>query len=64
MIDIADQERVWVVPEIAALLRVSQMTIRRRITSGDIPGFRCGRGHRVRESVLHAYLAKIGFTQS
>lgn len=59
--DIADTGRVWVVREIAALLRVSPMTVRRRITSGDLPGYRVGRAHRVHESALLAYLDRIGF---
>lgn len=61
MTDLADTDRVYVVREIATLLRVSDMTVRRRITSGDLPGFRSGRGHRVHGTVLHAYLERIGY---
>jgi excisionase family DNA binding protein len=61
MTDIADTGRVWVVRDIATLLRVSDMTIRRRINSGDIPSYKVGRAHRVRESALLAYLEQIGY---
>lgn len=61
MTDIADAGRVYVVREIATLLRVSDMTIRRRITAGDLTGYRVGRGHRVHEKALLAYLEQIGF---
>ena len=61
MTDIADAGRVYVVREIATLLRVSDMTIRRRITAGDIPGYRVGRAHRVHETALLAYLKEIGY---
>lgn len=63
MTDLADTGRVYVVREIATLLNVSAMTIRRRINAGDIPSFRPGRAHQVHETALRTYLTKIGFTQ-
>ena len=57
----ADPERVYDVHEIATLLHVSDMTVRRRIRSGEIPSYRVGRAHQVQEAALHAYFDKIGF---
>jgi excisionase family DNA binding protein len=50
-----DEQAVGI-PEIAAMLRVSEDTIRRRVKTGDLPGFKVGRVWRfwpsaVREAV-------------
>ena len=37
------------VPEVAALMRVSRMTVYRLLESGTLPSVRVGRGFRVRE---------------
>lgn len=44
------------VPEIAVLLRVSRMTVYRRIETGELPAHRIGRALRIREKDFDAYL--------
>jgi len=44
------------VNEVAALLRVSRMTVYRLIRHGDLPALRVGRGYRIREEDVHRYL--------
>jgi excisionase family DNA binding protein len=44
------------VNEVAALMRVSKMTVYRLITQGDLPAVRIGRGYRIREEDVHRYL--------
>jgi excisionase family DNA binding protein len=45
------------VGEVAELLRVSNMTVYRLISAGDLPAARVGKSYRVREEDLDAYLA-------
>ena len=42
--------------EVAALLRVSRMTVYRLIRQGDLPAVRVGRGYRIREEDVDRYL--------
>lgn len=44
------------VSEVAALLRVSNMTVYRLINSGELPAVRIGRSFRLREDDLDRYL--------
>jgi excisionase family DNA binding protein len=43
--------------EVAAILRVSKMTVYRLIARGEMEAVRAGRGYRVRAETLRAYLA-------
>ena len=45
------------VAEVAAVLRLSKMTVYRMVHSGELPATRIGRGFRVRAEVLREYLA-------
>ncbi len=55
-------ERSWsevrflTVAEVAALMRVSKMTVYRLVHSGELPAIRVGRSFRVPEQAVHAYL--------
>jgi len=42
--------------EIAAILRVSKMTVYRLITNGELPGYRFGRSFRVRRTQFDTFL--------
>jgi excisionase family DNA binding protein len=44
------------VAEVAATMRVSNMTVYRLIKAGDIPALRVGKSYRVRESDVDRYL--------
>ncbi|HSH33951.1 MAG TPA: helix-turn-helix domain-containing protein [Actinomycetota bacterium] len=44
------------VAEVAAGMRVSNMTIYRLIKSGELPAVRVGKGYRIRESELQRFL--------
>ena len=44
------------VAEVAAGMRVSNMTVYRLIKSGELPAVRVGKGYRIRESELHRFL--------
>lgn len=44
------------VAEVAALMRVSKMTVYRLVHNGDLPAVRVGRSFRVPESAVHDYL--------
>ena len=48
--------RFMTVNEVAAMLRVSAMTVYRRINAGELPAVRIGRSFRVREQDLDQYL--------
>ncbi len=51
------------VAEVAALMRVSKMTVYRLVHSGELGAVRVGRSFRVPEHAIHAYL-KDAFTDS
>ena len=44
------------VAEVAALMRVSKMTVYRLVHNGDLPAIRVGRSFRVPEKAVHDYL--------
>lgn len=50
-------EPLLTVGEVAATMRVSNMTIYRLIKSGQLPAIRVGKNYRVRESDMNGYLA-------
>jgi len=53
----ASQSRFMTVGEVAAILRVSSMTVYRLINAGDLPAVRVGRSFRVRTEDFDRYLA-------
>ena len=44
--------------EVAAMMRVSKMTVYRLVHSGELPAVRVGRSFRVRETDANEYLRK------
>lgn len=50
------QMRFLTVAEVAALMRVSRMTVYRLVHSGEMPAVRVGRSFRVPERTVHDYL--------
>jgi excisionase family DNA binding protein len=46
------------VAEVAATLRVSNMTVYRLINTGSLAAIRIGKSFRIREDDLHRYLAE------
>ncbi|HEY8474078.1 MAG TPA: helix-turn-helix domain-containing protein [Natronosporangium sp.] len=50
------QVKFLTVAEVAALMRVSKMTVYRLVHSGDLAAVRVGRSLRVPEQAVHAYL--------
>ncbi len=48
--------RFLTVAEVAALMRVSKMTVYRLVHSGDLAAVRVGRSFRVPEKAVHDYL--------
>ena len=53
--DISDA-KFLTVAEVAAMMRVSKMTVYRLVHSGELPAVRVGRSFRVREHDAHDYL--------
>lgn len=53
--DFADV-RFLTVAEVAAIMRVSKMTVYRLVHAGELPAVRVGRSFRVPESAVHDYL--------
>lgn len=49
-------DRLLTVSEVAADLRVSNMTVYRLIRNGELPALRVGRNYRIRQVDLEAYL--------
>jgi len=49
--------RFVTVAEVAALLRVSNMTVYRLVQAGQLPAVRVGRSYRIREDDVDKYLA-------
>jgi excisionase family DNA binding protein len=45
------------VPEVAAALRISKMSVYRLIHTGELPASRFGRAFRVRRDLLASYMA-------
>ncbi len=48
--------RFLTVAEVAAIMRVSKMTVYRLVHSGEMPAVRVGRSFRVPEQAVHDYL--------
>lgn len=55
MADIAES-RFLTIAEVAAMMRVSKMTVYRLVHNGELPAVRVGRSFRVREADANAYL--------
>ncbi|MGL5811454.1 MAG: helix-turn-helix domain-containing protein [Nocardioides sp.] len=53
--------RFRTVAEVAAMMRVSKMTVYRMLHNGEIPALRVGRSFRVREEDVNEYLRKSFF---
>jgi excisionase family DNA binding protein len=51
-------DRLLTVAEVAATMRVSNMTVYRLIKNGDVPALRVGKNYRIRESDVDAYLSQ------
>jgi excisionase family DNA binding protein len=49
------------VAEVAAMMRVSKMTVYRLVHSGELPAVRVGRSFRVPQQEVHAYLRSSFF---
>lgn len=49
--------RFLTVAEVAAVMRVSKMTVYRLVHSGDLASVRVGRSFRVPENAVHDYLS-------
>lgn len=50
--------RLLTVAEVVAMLRMSKMTVYRRIHAGELAAIRMGKIIRVREDAVHAYLKR------
>ena len=50
-------DRLLTVGEVAATMRVSNMTVYRLIKSGQLPAIRVGKNYRIRESDVDRYLS-------
>ena len=55
--------RFLTVAEVAAIMRVSKMTVYRLVHSGELTSVRVGRSFRVPEQAVHEYL-RGAFTQA
>jgi excisionase family DNA binding protein len=51
-------DRLLTVGEVAATMRVSNMTVYRLIKSGQLPAIRVGKNYRIRESDVDRYLGE------
>jgi excisionase family DNA binding protein len=51
-------DRLLTVGEVAALMRVSNMTVYRLIKAGAIGALRVGKNYRIREADVNRYLAE------
>ncbi len=54
--------RFLTVAEVAAVMRVSKMTVYRLVHSGDLASVQVGRSFRIPERAVHDYL-KVGFDE-
>ena len=50
-------DQLLTVMEVAAVMRVSNMTVYRLIKAGQLAAIRVGKNYRIRESDVEAYLA-------
>jgi excisionase family DNA binding protein len=51
-------DRLLTVHEVAEIMRVSNMTVYRLIRAGELRAARVGRGYRIRERDVEAYLSR------
>lgn len=51
-------DRLLTVGEVAALMRVSNMTVYRLIKAGQLAAIRVGKNYRIRESDVGSYLSE------
>ena len=51
-----DETTFMTVAEVAAIMRVSKMTVYRLVHAGELPAVRVGRSFRVPEDAVHHYL--------
>jgi excisionase family DNA binding protein len=51
-------DRLLTVGEVAATMRVSNMTVYRLIKGGQLPAIRVGKNYRIRESDVDRYLSE------
>ena len=58
MVQADGRARFMTVAEVAALMRVSTMTVYRLIKSGQLPAVRVGKSYRLREDDVDRYLAQ------
>jgi excisionase family DNA binding protein len=56
-----DLQRLLTIPEVAELLQVSTKTVRRMISSGDLPAHRLGRQWRIAPAELKGFLNRKVF---
>lgn len=56
-------DRLLTVSEVAAALRVSNMTVYRLVRTGQVPAIRVGKNYRIRQADLDTYL-KSGSIQA
>ena len=52
-------DRLLTVAEVAATMRVSNMTVYRLIKSAQLPAIRVGKNYRIRESDVDRYLSEL-----
>ncbi|PPK69400.1 helix-turn-helix domain-containing protein [Actinokineospora auranticolor] len=55
------QVQFLTVAEVAALMRVSKMTVYRLVHNGELPAVRVGKSFRVPEKAVHDYLQNAYF---
>jgi excisionase family DNA binding protein len=62
VIDLTDVEyskaKFYTVAEVARVLRISNMTVYRLISSGQLPAVRIGKSYRLREEDVNRYLSE------
>ena len=56
------ESKFLTVAEVAAMMRVSKMTVYRLVHGGDLPAVRVGRSFRVLEEDVNDYLHKSFYT--
>ncbi|MGH3492498.1 MAG: helix-turn-helix domain-containing protein [Sciscionella sp.] len=54
--EISPQVQFLTVAEVAAMMRVSKMTVYRLVHSGELPAVRVGKSFRVPEQAVRSYL--------
>lgn len=54
----AEEHQFLTVAEVAAMMRVSKMTVYRLVHSGELPAIRVGKSFRVPQQVVQTYLSQ------